>query len=158
MNTLISTHISHLNDLISGDPWLDESFQKKLEPVYDNNAFTRPLPELHSVAELISHMTEWKLSVISMLKGGHRTLTMASTRNWRTNDELAPIGWNALLQRFYDTHDELIALLRIIDDTYLTKPNPDEPGDYNHILTGIIDHDVYHLGQLGITIKYLKMR
>ena len=158
MNTLINEHIRHLNELTRGDAWLDESFQKKLRPVDESNAFLRPMPDLHSVAELISHMTEWKNSVLSILKGGQRTLTMKSPDNWRTNDQLRSVGWNALQQRFFDIQDELIAFLQTVDDDHLLKLVPEEPGDYNKMLTGIIDHDLYHLGQLGITIKYLKMK
>jgi len=158
MNTLISAHIRHLNELTRGDAWLDESFEKKLMPVDEGNAFLRPMPDLHSVAELVSHMTEWKISVLSILKGGRRTLTMKSPGNWRTNDQLRSVGWNALQQRFFDIQDDLIAFLQTVDDVHLLKPVPEEPGDFNHMLTGIIDHDLYHLGQLGITIKYIKMR
>jgi len=158
MNTLINEHIRHLNELTRGDAWLDESFQKKLMPVDESNAFLRPMPDLHSVAELISHMTEWKNSVLSILKGGQRTLTMKSPENWRTNDQLRSVGWNGLQHRFFDIQDELITFLQTVDDDHLLKPVPEEPGDYNKMLTGIIDHDVYHLGQLGITIKYLKMK
>jgi len=158
MNTLINEHIRHLNELTRGDAWLDESFKKKLRPVDESNAFLRPMPDLHSVAELISHMTEWKNSVLSILKGGRRTLTMKSPENWRTNDQLRSVGWNDLQQRFFDIQDELIAFLQTVDDHHLLKPVSEESGDYNKMLTGIIDHDVYHLGQLGITIKYLKMR
>jgi hypothetical protein len=80
MNTLINAHIRHLNELTRGDAWLDESFQKKLMPVDESNAFLRPTPELHSVGELVSHMTEWKNSVLSILKGGQRTLTMRARK------------------------------------------------------------------------------
>ncbi len=158
MNTLINEHIRHLNELTRGDAWLDESFQKKLRPVDESNAFLRPMPDLHSVAELISHMTEWKNSVLSILKGGRRTLTMKSPDNWRTNDQLRSVGWNALQQRFFDIQDELIAFLQTVDDDHLLKLVSEKSGDYNKMLTGIIDHDLYHLGQLGITIKYLKMK
>lgn len=158
MRTAIDVHIQHLEDMVGGDSWLDESFEKKLAEVGPDNAFVRPIPDLHSVAELLSHVIVWRISVLSILKGGSRTLTMESPENWKSNGELKAIGWETLIAQFYETQNDLIKLLKRKDDEFLQEINPLSEGhfDYNYYLCGIIDHDLYHLGQLGLTIKFLK--
>ena len=59
-NILIKDIIRQLEDAENGDLWLDENFEKKLAQVSGEQAFSRPLPELHSVAELLSHLIVWR--------------------------------------------------------------------------------------------------
>ncbi|MBD1422663.1 hypothetical protein [Sphingobacterium chuzhouense] len=53
---MIQNIISQLQDLQWQENWLDENFVKKLGSVAEDKVFKRPLPELHSGAELISHV------------------------------------------------------------------------------------------------------
>ncbi|HSJ68754.1 MAG TPA: hypothetical protein VK921_13805 [Anditalea sp.] len=55
-NKLVQNIIKQLKDILDQDIWLDENFHKKWESISDRQAFERPLPEMHSVAELISHL------------------------------------------------------------------------------------------------------
>jgi len=78
MNTLISSYISQIKDLMGAETWLDETFQKKLKGINDKNAFVRPTEDLHSVAEIISHLVVWRASLLSIFKTGKRTVRMDS--------------------------------------------------------------------------------
>jgi uncharacterized damage-inducible protein DinB len=153
---VISSYIRLLNKVTHGDNWLDETFDKKLNGITDEEAFKRPIKDLHSVAELVSHLLEWRLSVLNILKGGARTLSMESPANWRTNDELRQSGWPALKKRFYDSQEQLIKLLEQKDDAYLQQKSPKSEDLYEEYISGMVEHDLYHLGQLGIVIKFLK--
>ncbi|WP_314058012.1 hypothetical protein [Empedobacter brevis] len=55
-NKLINNFVQQLKNNNEGSSWLDENFSKKLENVTEKNAFIRPLPEIHSVAELAAHI------------------------------------------------------------------------------------------------------
>jgi len=65
---LVEDMIKQLNDLHDGDVWLDETFAKKFEQINETDAFTRPLHDLHSPAELISHLIVWRRAVMDRLK------------------------------------------------------------------------------------------
>jgi len=159
---LITNMMQQLRDIESADLWIDENFEKKLTEVNEMTAFERPLPDMHSIAELMSHLIEWRKEVLSRLQGNPRGLEMTDAANWRTNTELAKKGWKNMLQEFHGTQQSIIYFLEGKDDVFLSTPypyaGPAFPHDYQYLVTGLIHHDLYHLGQMGITIKFLKMR
>ncbi|WP_312398632.1 DinB family protein [Sphingobacterium sp.] len=157
---LINDIIQQLKDVQTADLWIDENFEKKLTQVNATTAFERPIPQMHSIAELASHLIEWRREVLSRLKGNPRGLEMSDAANWRTNEELKIRGWEMLRSDFQATQQNIITFLEGKDDTFLhtayPHANPTLPHDYKYLLTGLIHHDLYHLGQMGITIKFLK--
>jgi len=159
---LITNMMQQLRDIESADLWIDENFEKKLTEVNEMTAFERPLPDMHSIAELMSHLIEWRKEVLSRLQGNPRGLEMTDTANWRTNTELAKKEWKNMLLEFHGTQQSIIYFLEGKDDVFLSTPypyaDPAFPHDYQYLVTGLIHHDLYHLGQMGITIKFLKMR
>jgi len=159
---LIKDHIQQLKDVETADLWIDENFEKKLSQVDGTTAFERPIPEMHSIAELASHLIEWRREVLSRLKGNPRGLEMSDDANWRNNDKLRKHGWENLMRDLHATQQNIISFLEGKDDSFLhtayPHADPSFPHDYKYLLTGLIHHDMYHLGQMGITIKFLKIQ
>lgn len=157
---LINDIIQQLKDVQTADLWIDENFEKKLTQVNSTTAFDRPIPQMHSIAELASHLIEWRREVLNRLRGNPQGLEMSDAANWRTNEELKIRGWEMLLSDFQATQQNIITFLEGKDDTFLhtayLHANPTLPHDYKYLLTGLIHHDLYHMGQMGITIKFLK--
>lgn len=58
---------------------------------------------MHSVAEIISHLVEWRKEVLSRLQGNPRGLEMTDAANWRGNAELKEKSWKKLLKEFYNS-------------------------------------------------------
>lgn len=154
--TLINDIIQQLKDLDNGDLWLDENFARKLEWIDETNAFMRPLPDLHSAAELLSHLVVWRRINIRRINGETIKMEIDDPNNWKTNGELLHNGWKALKEEFYKSKQEVIDLLNGKDDSYLNTITTHYGKDIKYLLQGLVHHDLYHLGQLGITIKYLK--
>lgn len=154
-NKLIKNFVQQLKDNQDGDNWLDESFRKKLEKVNAKNAFVRPVPEVHSVAELVAHILTWRIEGVKKLQGMKSTVTMHSPENWRTNNELREVGWEKLKTDLFSTQKELVELLEDKSDDYLTSNDYVAGYSYKYLVEGLIHHDIYHLGQIGITLKLL---
>jgi hypothetical protein len=77
-NNIIKGIIRQLQDNLDGNNWLDESFKKKIEGIDEKLVFYRPIPEVHSVAELIGHITIWRTESMKKLQGIASSLTMES--------------------------------------------------------------------------------
>lgn len=157
---LIQSIISQLRDIQNGKVWVGTNFERKLNQISENEAFVRPLPDLHSVAEIISHLTVWRRETILKIRTGTGSLTDSSEENWLPNDTLRRRGWEKLKADYQNTLSELIALLQAREDSFLREKyyDTDFKGyyDYEFLIYGTLHHDVYHLGQLGIIIKFLK--
>jgi uncharacterized damage-inducible protein DinB len=152
MKNTIHNLTRQLSEAIDGEPWIDETFSKKLSSLSEEQAFTRPLPSVHSVAELVSHLLEWRISVLSILEGGTRTITMDSPANWKDNDTLRREGWDILKENFYKSQQDIITFLGQQNDDYLEQVDK-EQHSYLYYSEGLIHHDMYHLGQIGLVIK-----
>jgi len=156
-NTTIHNLTRQLSDTMDGEPWIDETYSKKITTLTEEQAYTRPHPDVHSVAELVSHVLVWRYSVLSILKGSTRTITMASPDNWKDNDTLRKEGWTELKEKLYKSQQDIIAFLEQQDDDYLQKLDK-EGHSYLYYAEGLIHHDMYHLGQIGLVIKMLSPR
>lgn len=159
-NILIKDIIQQLKNVETANLWIDENFEKKLSQVNETTAFERPIPEMHSIAELVSHLIEWRKEVLGRLNGNPRGLKMTDEANWRTNQELKGLGWKSLLEDFHTTQQDVISFLDTKDDSFLNSlcphADPSFPYTFKYLVTGLLHHDMYHLGQMGITIKYLE--
>ncbi|MDQ0595227.1 hypothetical protein QFZ37_003596 [Chryseobacterium ginsenosidimutans] len=152
---LIEDITKQLNDLHDGDVWLDETFAKKFEKINETDAFTPPLDDLQSCR---IDLTSYCLAQSSYgpLAGCSGSAETGDPSNWKTNDELRPAGWETLKKELYQSKQEIIYILNGKDDTYLDTISADYGKDFRYFLQGLIHHDLYHMGQLGISVKYLK--
>jgi len=159
-NAVIQSIIDQLRDVQAGKLWMGGNYERKLAQVDEASVFKRPIRDLHSVAEIISHLTLWRKETILKVKTGKGSKTDDCEENWLGNEALQRIGWPALLQEYQNTLTELIDLLATKDDSFLEKKyyDTDFKGDYPYsfVLNGMLHHDIYHLGQLGLIIKFLK--
>ncbi|PBQ31293.1 hypothetical protein CNR22_05780 [Sphingobacteriaceae bacterium] len=146
-----------LNDLLEGPLWLDENFNKKLAGLTDDLAFTRPIAEVHSVAELLSHISVWIEACLDRMNCIANTLKDNDENDWKTNEVLRKKGWSVLKKEFYRAHQRLIEYIDTCSEEFLSKKYHLSEFTNKDILFGLIHHDAYHLGQIGITIKLLKV-
>lgn len=160
MNYLIKHIIQQLEEVRNGKLWIGSNFDDKLNQVNENSVFLRPIENLHSVAEIISHLTFWRQETILKIRTGKGSKTDACDENWLDNDKLEALGWDYIISEYDRTLSELIDLLKSKDDGFLNELyyDTDFKNDYEYrfVIDGMLHHDIYHLGQLGIIIKYLK--
>ena len=161
MQGVIERIISQLVNNQEGKAWIGPNYQSKLKEITDENAFTRPLPDLHSVAEIISHLTTWQKETILKIRTGEGSLTDDCEENWYSNDKLREKKWATIWKEYQESLAEIIALLQTKEDSFLEEQyyDTDFKGNYTYsfVINGMLHHNLYHLGQLGIIIKYLKL-
>ena len=159
-NRIIDHVIEQLLEVQNGKLWMGDTFRKKIDSITKEEAFMRPLPTLHSVAELIAHLTAWKKDALLKIMNGKGQLTDDDENNWPSNEVLKKIGWNKLIKDYENSHSDIISLLQGKDDSFLRDQYEDQDfkGKFNYlfVINGILHHDLYHLGQIGIVIKLIK--
>jgi uncharacterized damage-inducible protein DinB len=133
-----------LEEIYRGEPWFGESLQTKLKTVTEETAYRQPVNNKHSIAEILSHMEFWRKSFIKQLKGEDASsFSGQSPDNWPDVGALKKQGWKKQVASFEETHNQLVSLLNKVNG----KPLNDELVTN---LSGMVDHDVYHMGQIGI--------
>lgn len=139
--------------------WLGQNVMEKIEGISAHTAFIRPIPELHSVAEIIGHLTALHIEVINKLKVHFNLQLVYQPEHWRSNEELKTIGWKQLKEDYEKSILSILVLIGDKEDSLLEKTYTENHQRsvnlFEFALEGTIHHTLYHLGQLGITIKLL---
>lgn len=111
----------------------------------------------HSVAQLVQHITNWRVFAIEKLKGNAQyDIELNSTSDWPDRIIDSKSEWQLLLKQLDETQQTIIALLGSKDDDFLKEQVPGRNYSYAFLLEGIVQHDVYHLGQIGIVAKQVR--
>lgn len=138
--------ISELKATYEGEPWFGESFQTKMNGITEAQAMKQPKSGEHSIAQVVSHMEFWRRAVLSKIQGGNGAqFTGDNPENWPSTELLKKKGWDAIRTSFSTTHAALIASLQ----------SNDLPPNLAGELAGTMQHDVYHIGQIGFIKKLL---
>lgn len=153
--------VDQLERSYRGDPWYGSSVLALLDGLSAEAAARHPIPGAHSVWELVRHMTAWKQEVLSRFMG-HSAGTPADG-DWPDQPAVASErAWRADLAAMTKAHESLVAAVRHASAGHLHQPVVDErnraagPGlSQWQTLHGIVQHDVYHLGQISLLRKAL---
>lgn len=151
----IKNSIRQLEQLYGGGSWNDESFTEKLKAIEEQKAFMQPIPGKHCIAEIVWHCTYWRTVLLKQLQGDNdfRERTF-NDQNFLSLESLQQKGWSNLLADFKKSQELLIALLNTKNDNFLEGEYKDGR-TFDCIVEGIIHHDIYHIGQIGLVISLL---
>jgi hypothetical protein len=74
--------------------------------------------------------------------------------DWR---ELDPSihGWEEALREFKNIQDKIASLLNEKDDAFLNEKVDYRKYDFRFLVNGMIEHNIYHLGQIAYINKLL---
>jgi uncharacterized damage-inducible protein DinB len=143
-------YIANFTQLYQQDAWFGDAYMEKLADVTEKEAFTPPVQGIHTIAELVSHVIYWRSVIITGIYP-----SMDSPENWPSLDTLKAKGWTNLLKDFAESQNKLIAVLKNAKPEYFKEEyKPGRTMDY--LVEGIMQHDIYHLGQLALVKKMIR--
>ena len=159
MNVLIKNYISQFEEIQNGQPWVGNSYRNILKNINDSNGFIRPLKEMHSIAEILSHCTMWRNEATLKIERGFGTKTDDSIDNWLSNTLLQNKGWTIIYHNYKSSIEKFIETLSYKEDAFLMTTYYDidfkKECQYKFLIDGMLHHDLYHLGQLGLIKKFI---
>lgn len=154
-NIRILRYADHFREVYDGSPWYGDNIVTKLDNLTEDTAFTRPVQGMHSVAEVVAHMTYWRKSLISRLqKDSSFQASADSADNWQDLARLKAQGWDSVRGALIATQEQLVRLLSQRTDTILDQEYSDG-STYDYLIRGVLNHDVYHVGQIGLIRKFV---
>jgi len=78
-----------------------------------------------------------------------------SVADWPPYLEEKPAAWRPALEELQENQRKLVAALRAWPDEQLYDTVPRRPFSFAFLVNGLIQHDVYHLGQIALLRKLL---
>ena len=146
--------IELLEQTFDGNPWYGNSVIKNLEKIQDcdpNNSFKKG----NSIGQILEHMIAWRIFTIEKLKGNSEYLVeMNSKDDWNKEGNYSDTDCQRLIDKLKETQKELISLIKKkSSDAWLSEKVPGSKYHFHYLLNGIIQHDIYHVGQIAILAR-----
>jgi uncharacterized damage-inducible protein DinB len=142
----------------SGDPWHGSPLSQILAGVSHSQAAAKPIKAGHSIWELVLHIAAWKNEVRRRLSGAPAAEPQEG--DWPAVGEVSEAAWRDAREHLELSHRLLVSAVRDLPETKLFEPtNVDRDraigtgATYYELLHGIVQHDVYHSGQIAILRK-----
>lgn len=156
MNKETQSIIRHMENVNSGEPWFGRAAYSILEEVDIKKVAVKPNGSEHSMLELLWHMNTWAAFTLKRLeKDTEQDMAAFETLDWR---QLNPKqhSWKKGLTEFKAIQKQIMKILKKKEDTFLKETVDYRKYNYCFLLNGMIEHNIYHLGQIAYLNKLLK--
>ncbi|MGI9102919.1 MAG: DinB family protein [Terriglobales bacterium] len=150
MSNELARIADQIRHAVHGEAWHGPAVLEILEGMDANTAAAHPIAGAHSVWELLLHMTVWTRVVLRRLAG--ETVQPTPAENFPPVDGGAA-GWSAAIEDFQNAQRALLAKLNSMTDDALRLPTPGKPYDFYFMLHGLVQHHLYHAGQMALLKK-----
>ncbi|MCX2681326.1 DinB family protein [Galbibacter sp. EGI 63066] len=157
MDLQIEKLISKLKNSFEETPWYGDSVLKIISGIDSRWVNTVPANSKNTIAKIVQHMINWRLLALEKLKGNLTyEIKIDSADDWPEVFINNESEWNALLDKLKKSQRDIIAFLSTKNDAFLTQQTPGRSYNHEYLVEGIIQHDIYHTGQIVMIAKYAK--
>jgi uncharacterized damage-inducible protein DinB len=155
MNKEIQSIIRNLQTTLSGEPWFGRAVYSILEETDESKVYFKPNNTEHSLIELLYHMITWADFCLQQLENAStEEIKDVEEKDWREIDQQIH-AWGKGMEQLKKIHEQLISILETKDDAFLSEIVQQRKFNYRFMLNGLIQHNIYHLGQVAYVNKLL---
>ena len=147
--------VSRLKDqlarTLAGGAWHGPSLNEALSGVSAEQAKARPIPSAHTIWEIVRHVVAWEKVILSGIKGHY--LSIPEEEDWPKITDTTEANWQKSLKELKEVHhalEEAVSKLSAEQLDSAAEGTKDTVGFFVH---GIIQHNIYHAGQMALLKK-----
>ncbi len=146
---------AQLRAVFEGPAWHGPAVLELLRDVTPAEAVARPIPDAHTIWELVLHMTATYDLVLRRLRGDKRPLTPAE--DWPPAAKPTDANWQEAIAALRGRNEATrVAVLRF-DPLHLVAPLvPEPPYTAYEQFIGLTQHDLYHAGQIALLKRAMR--
>jgi hypothetical protein len=155
LSSFLSEQIRLAHD---GPAWHGAALADNLDGVTAEQAASRPLPDAHSIWEIVLHLTGWTREVARRLEGGEPA--PPAEGDWPAVGRVSAEAWARARAAVGEAHAALAAGAEVFPEARWRdrvggeRDAPLGTGvSYAAMVTGLLQHDAYHGGQIGLLRK-----
>jgi len=156
MNKQTLSIIKSFEDALNGQPWFGRAIYEILGEADESKVYTKPNGTEHSMIDLLWHMNTWAEFALGSLENrSAEEMRAIEANDWREIDPTTHT-WKKGMEQLKATHNKIIEILKQkTDDNYLGDIVPLRKFNFRFMLNGLIQHNIYHLGQVAYVKKLL---
>lgn len=147
--------------VMAGDPWHAGNVADLLADVSAREAAARPVPGVHSIWEIVLHLTGWVDEVRERVDG--KPAGTPAVGDWPAIGRPTAARWTTVRRDLRAAYRRLEATIAQVNNRELVKPVTDfrsrkDGTGLSRYLTvhGVIHHAAYHAGQIAMLKRALR--
>jgi uncharacterized damage-inducible protein DinB len=150
--TEIQRLLDQLERAYQGDAWHGPSVTALLDGVTARQAAAKPVPGGHSIWELTLHISLWQ-DVARRRLGKEVIGDPPPQVDWPAIESPTDAAWQKALQDLRESYQNLRKSVSQLPDESLNEIVPSKRYSIYVLLHGVIQHSLYHAGQIAILKK-----
>jgi len=151
---------NELYNSIFGEPWYGSSAMSILQEISVEQAFRKPILSAHNIIELTLHITAWIEETLSRFNGNKPSEPQIG--DWPVPENKTDEYWKTVKQNLFDTTNKLIFAIKDFPeeklDSIVGEGRDISLGtgfSFEGLISGLVQHNAYHLGQISLLKKSL---
>lgn len=138
-----------LEQTFEGKAYYGRSVLENLEGVTAKMAMRKPENSQNSIWALVVHMTLELIYHRKIIEGGAEKWVAGQT-TWEKDFDRSAASWEQTIDELKAANRALVSAIRTLDDDILEKEAAPLSYSYYRMLNGILQHGIYHSGQISI--------
>jgi uncharacterized damage-inducible protein DinB len=141
-----------LRKALKGEAWYGPSWHDVLEGLGVKDALRRPVAQGHSIGEIVLHAITWQ-EIAAKRLGGETPPQPTDEQDWPKVNFDSESDWEKAKHRFFVTGAALADAIGAFPAERLDEQRANNAGTWYHLASGMLQHDLYHLGQVSLLKK-----
>ncbi|HEX7343462.1 MAG TPA: DinB family protein [bacterium] len=134
--------------------WIEVSLRDLFQSLTAAEAAAHPIAGAHSAWEIALHLAAWHEAVRRRIGG--EAVELSDAEDWPAPAAATETNWQAALKELEETYAALVNAIRILQAKKLDETVPGRPFSFYVMLHGVMQHDLYHSGQVMMLRKALR--
>jgi len=135
-----------------GEAWHGPSLLELLSDVDAATAAAHPLPDAHSIWELVLHIAAWD-EAVNLRIVANKPVSLKGDKNFPPVRDKSKAAWKKAVAHLKIAHAALIKSVAALPDSRLQDRVPGKNYNLYIMLHGVTQHELYHAGQIALLKK-----
>ena len=140
--------VNELKRSFDGEAWHGPALMEILDGIDARAAAARPLPQAHSIWELVVHIAVWEDVVTRRIHG--ETFSPRDEQNFGQVERVNDAEWQRSVENLRDKHARLLETVSALPESRLHDRVPGKDYHLLFMLLGTVQHAAYHGGQIAL--------
>lgn len=145
--------LDQLDRAFHGEAWHGPDVMQLLDGISTDDAAKYPVPSAHSIWEIVNHIAAWNMIVRRRAAG--EIVDVTPDLDWPPVEETTDADWQRTVEHLKDSRARLRHIVESLPEEDLREKVPAQDYSYYGMLHGLVQHDLYHAGQIAILKKAL---
>ncbi|SDF68585.1 Uncharacterized damage-inducible protein DinB (forms a four-helix bundle) [Mucilaginibacter pineti] len=151
---------TQLQKILAGDAWYGSPVYTIIEGISFEAAYEKPQNSVHNIAEIVLHMIAWTEEVMDRMNG--LPSGIPTSGDWPLTGAPDEQKWQNYVEDLKLVNVNLIGIIQNFPEEQWNEPTADERNrelgtgvTFEELINGLIQHHIYHSGQIALLNRIL---